>query len=357
LKYFLCRNILKIKMTTIIYSKQTITVFGAYGHTGKFVITELLKRGLTPVLSGRSKDKLEAMGSKYPNLKICPASVDNPNELDNALEGSTAVINCAGPFLDTATALIEAALRNGIHYLDMTAEQQSVLNTYEQFTFEAKDKGIVILPAIGFYGGLADLLATAAMADWETAEAIDIAIALDSWKPTPGTRLTGKRNTYRRLIFSNNKLEFLADPPPARKWEFSQPFGLQDVEGIPFSEIITISKHLKVNEINSYINLAPLQDIRNSDTPPPHAVDDSGRSAQFFLMEVKVRLGNKVRSAMASGRDIYAITAPLIVEATIRIAEGLIKKTGVVSPGEVFDATDFLKSLCPEYLGIIVSEN
>ena len=343
-------------MTTIINSKQTVTVFGAYGHTGKFVVTELLKRGLTPVLSGRSKDKLEAIGSKYPHLKICPASIDNPNELDNALEGSTAVINCAGPFLDTATALIEAALRNGIHYLDMTAEQQSVLNTYERFTFEAKDKGIVILPAMGFYGGLADLLATAAMAGWETADAIDIAIALDSWEPTLGTRLTGKRNTYRRLIFSNNKLEFLADPPPTRKWEFSQPFGLQDVESLPFSETIIISKHLKVADINTYINLAPLKDIRNSETPPPEATDESGRSSQIFLVEVVARSGEEVRRVMATGQDIYAISAPLIVEATVRIAKGLIKKTGVVSPGDVFDATDFLKSLSPDYLSIDISE-
>ncbi len=69
--------------------------------------------------------------------------------------------------------------------------------------FETKDKGIIILPAMGFYGGLADLLATAAMAGWETADAIDIAIALDSWEPTPGTRLTGKRNTYRRLVLAS----------------------------------------------------------------------------------------------------------------------------------------------------------
>lgn len=344
-------------MTKKLNSNQTVTVFGAYGHTGRFVVAELLKRGWTPILAGRSKDKLEAIRANYPHLEIRPASIDDPNALDSILEGSTAVINCAGPFLDTAIPLIEAALRKRIHYLDMTAEQQSVLNTYERFTFEAKDKGIIILPAMAFYGGLADLLATAAMADWETADSIDIAIALDSWEPTLGTRLTGKRNTYRRLIFSNNKLEFLEDPPSTRKWEFSQTFGLQDVESLPFSETIIISKHLKVADINTYINLAPMQDIRNSETPPPQSADDSGRSSQIFLMEVVVSSGNKVRKALATGRDIYAITAPLIVEATVRIAKGLIKKTGVVSPGEVFDATDFLKSLCPDFLGIIVSEN
>lgn len=152
-------------------------------------------------------------------------------------------------------------------------------------------------------------------------------------------------------------MEFVADPPPTRKWEFTKPFGFQDVVGFPLTEIITISKHLQVDQINTYINLAPIQDIHNSETPPPIATDESGRSSQIFLMEVVVTSGEKVRSAKASGRDIYAITAPLIVEATIRIADGLIKKTGVVSAGEVFDAVDFIKSLSPEYLSIEITKH
>ncbi len=195
------------------------------------------------------------------------------------------------------------------------------------------------------------------MGDWATADAIDIGIALDSWMPTAGTRLTGQRNTGRRLTFSNKTLVFVSDPPLSRKWQFSEPFGLQDVVGFPLSEIITISKHLDVDEINTYINLAPMKDIHNSDTPPPQAADDSGRSSQIFLMEVVVRSGDKLRRAVATGRDIYAITAPLIVEATIRIVDGMIKKKGVVSVAEVFDAADFLKSLCPEHLLIDIQTN
>jgi hypothetical protein len=347
----------KVKMATSVKSNQRVTVFGAYGHTGRFVVKELLKRGLTPVLAGRSKEKLEAIGPTYPYLEIRPASVDNPEELNNALEGSMAIINCAGPFLDTVIPLIEAAVRNRIHYLDMAAEQQCILAAHEKFSKEACNKSIVILPGMGFYGGLADLLATAAMEGWTTADIIDVGIAFDSWMPTPGTRLTGQRNTGRRLTFSNNALAFISDPLPTRKWDFAEPFGLQDVQGFPLSEIITISKHVQVNEINSYINLAPMKDIHNSNTPPPQPADESGRSSQIFLMEVIVRSGKLIRRAMATGRDIYAITAPLIVEATARIAEELIKKTGVVSPGEVFDATDFLKSLCPEYLSVDISAN
>ena len=331
-------------------TNKLVTVYGAYGHTGKFVVAELVKRGYSPILSGRSHDQLHLMGSIYPNLEIRPASIEDPDSLDVALDGAMAVINCAGPFLDTAPAIIKAALRKGVNYLDVTAEQASVLNTYERFHQEAQDKGIIVMPAMAFYGGLADLLATAAMGDWITADSVNIAIALNSWLPTAGTRLTGQRNNSRRLIFSNRQLTFISDKPVYRNWHFRAPFGMQDVIDIPFSEIITISRHLQVDEINTCINVAPMNDIRNSETPPPAAADDSGRSSQIFLMEVEVRYGDEFRKSVASGRDIYAITAPLVVEATIRIAERPNKKKGVLSPAEACDAVDFLTSLSSEHL-------
>ena len=344
-------------MSKNINLNQKIAVFGAYGHTGKFVVAELVKRGWSPILVGRSKDKLQELRTKYPDLETRNATINNPEKLDIALKGVMAVINCAGSFLDTAIPIIESALRMRVHYLDMAPEQQSVINVYEKYSDQALNKGIVIMPAMAFYGGLADLLATSAMGNWTFANKIDIAIALDSWMPTIGTRLTGKRNTSKRLTFLNKKLQFLADPLPTRKWEFSKPFGLIEVQGFPLSEIITISKHLKVDEINTYINLAPMQDIHNSETPPPVAIDEYGRSSQIFLMEVEVHSQNNVRKATATGQDIYAITAPLIVEAAIRIINGLIKKTGVVAAGEIFDAKEFLNALSPEYLRINISDN
>ncbi len=108
------------------------------------------------------------------------ASIDDPASLDRAISGAAAVINCAGPFLDTATPVIEAALRAHIHYLDVTAEQPVAFAAFEQFADAAQDAGVVIVPALGFYGGLGDLLATAAMADWVAADEICIAVALDS---------------------------------------------------------------------------------------------------------------------------------------------------------------------------------
>ncbi len=61
-----------------------------------------------------------------------------------------------------------------------------------------------------------------------------------------------------------------------------------------------------------------MKDLRNPDTPVPTAADVSGRSAQMFLVEAIVRRGQQGRRAMAHGRDIYAISAPLVVEAALR---------------------------------------
>jgi len=333
-------------------SNKTVTVFGAYGHTGRFVVSELRKRGLTPILTGRDSDKLNAFGNTHPELEIRVASVDDPASLDRAISGAAAVINCAGPFLDTATPVIEAALRARIHYLDVTAEQPAALAAFERFTDAARDAGVVIAPAMAFYGGLGDLLATAAMGSWAAADEIRVAVALDSWQPTRGTRLTGQRNNGRRFVFSNNKLEFLADPPPPATWSFPPPFGTQDVVSLPLAEIITISSHLQTPEIRSFMNLAPITDLRNPETPEPTAADESGRSAQIFLMDVIALRRSEERRATARGRDIYAITAPIIVEATTRILDGRFKRSGVAAAGEIFDARDFLESLSPEHFSL-----
>jgi hypothetical protein len=328
---------------------RAVAVFGAYGHTGRFVVSELRRRGLLPILAGRDAAKLQAVGDSYPGSEMRVATVGDPVSLDRALSGGAAVINCAGPFVDTAAPLVEAALRAGIPYLDVAAEQTSVLAVFERFSDTARDAAVVIAPAMAFYGGLGDLLATAAMGDWISADEVSVAVALDSWQPTRGTRLTGERNHGPRFIFSNHRLE-KADPPPARMWNFPAPFGSQEVVGLQLAETITISRHIKAPEVRAYINLAPLTDLRNPDTPGPVAADESRRSSQIFLMDAIVRRGNEQRRVTARGRDIYAITAPIVVEATERIINGMAKSSGVISAGQAFDARDFLASLSPAHL-------
>jgi short subunit dehydrogenase-like uncharacterized protein len=262
------------------------------------------------------------------------------------MSGAAAVINCAGPFGESAPAIIEAALRAGIAYLDVTGEPFVALGTFEQYADRAREAGVVVVPAMGFFGGLGDLLASAAMGEWPSADTVTVAVALDSWKPTRGTRLAGERRAGRRVVRTGGRLvaRSAQDPRPAATWDFPEPVGRQDVEG-EFStvDVVTISRHLDTPHIDTYLHLASTTD--SDDASGPEATDESGRSAQTFVMEAVVRRAGEERRVAAHGRDIYAITAPIVVEAVERILDGRCKGVGVVAAAEIFDPEDFLRSL------------
>lgn len=331
-------------MTTIPATR--IAVYGAYGHTGRFVLTELRSHGFTPIACGRDAAKLEALAAAT-GVEIRVASADNPASLDAAFAGTAAVLHCAGPFLDTAKAVLDAALRARIHYLDVAAEQRAVADTLARDA-EIKAAGVTAIPAMAFYGGLADLLATAALDGASDADAIDIAVALDGWHPTRGTRITGERNQFPRTYVEHGHTLPLPDPAPVRETDFPPPFGRQESVLLTLSEAIVVPHHIACRNLHSWMNLAPLRDLRDASTPPPVAADDSGRSAQRFVVDVRVHRGGHVRRAIASGRDIYAVTAPLLVEAMRRILDGRVRDHGALAAGRAFDAPDFLAVLAPE---------
>jgi short subunit dehydrogenase-like uncharacterized protein len=327
-----------------------VAVFGATGHTGRFVVAELLRRGFVPVAVARDEAKLAVSGFRERGVATRSASIDAPGSLDRAFAAASAVINCAGPFMDTAGAVAAAALRAGEHYLDVAAEQQSAQDTFERFDDAARAAGVVVVPAMGFYGGLADLLATAAADGWASVDEVRIAVALDSWHPTLGTRITGYRNTAPRLMIADARLAPIPQPAPETSWEFPEPFGPLEVIELSFSEVVLIAQHLRTSRLHSYINDRPLRDLRDPSTPPPQAADESGRSHQTFLIEAYVRKGKKARRAHALGRDVYAVTAPIVCEAVERILGAQAQRGGAFAPGEIFDAKTFLRALSPQHL-------
>ncbi|MFD7461266.1 MULTISPECIES: saccharopine dehydrogenase family protein [unclassified Streptomyces] len=332
-------------------SGQKVAVFGAYGHTGRFVVAELVERGFVPVLSGRDAGKLEALASGA-GLEARTASVDDPDSLDRALAGAVAVINCAGPFAATTTPVIEAALRAGIPYLDVAAELEANIDTFAHFADRAREAGAVIVPAMAFFGGLGDLLATAAMGDWTKADEAHIAYGLSSWHPTAGTRRSGavsrERRGERRLRFANGQWEYRTDAPPALEWRFPEPTGPQPVIGeFTMADVVTVSSHLSIPDVTTYMTVQAVRDVASPDTPTPSAADENGRSGQTFVIDAVVRSGGAERRATAHGQDIYAVTAPLVVEALDRVLTGRTRTVGVAAAGEMFDAPDFLRSLSP----------
>ncbi|MEU5260795.1 saccharopine dehydrogenase NADP-binding domain-containing protein [Amycolatopsis sp. NPDC021455] len=306
----------------------SVLVYGAYGHTGRFVVAELRERGITPVLSGRDAAKLP--GGR-------PAPVDDPAALDRAFDGVAAVINCAGPFAATALPVAEAAARAGVPYVDVAAEIEANLDTFERAT------GPVVVPAMAFFGGLGDLLATAAMGDWTSADEVHVAYGLSGWNPTAGTLAAGRvsrdRRGGRRIRYAGGRLEHRDDALPTREWAFPAPLGTRPVFGeFSMADIVTIPRHLKVPDVTTYMTVDAANGL---------AAAGPRDSAETFVVDVVVRAGGEERRLTARGEDIYAVTAPLAVEAVERILTGRTRVKGVAPAGEIFDAPDFLRALAP----------
>jgi len=150
-------------------------------------------------------------------------------------------------------------------------------------------------------------------------------------------------------------MELRTDDTPRAEWTFPAPLGKQAVLGeFTMADSLTISRHLRTSAIRSFITVAAIDDLSDPDGSPPVAIDGSGRSSQTFLVEVVVRRAGMERRAVARGRDIYAITAPLVVEAARRVLDGQVRSTGALTAGEAFDARGFLQSLGPSHLCLAI---
>jgi hypothetical protein len=236
--------------------------------------------------------------------------------------------------------------------VDVSAEIEANVDTFTRFADRARAAGTVVLPAMAFFGGLGDLLATTAMGDWEAADEVHIAYGLSNWHPTAGTRaageVSGRRRGGRRVRYASGRLEYHDEAPSTVDWPFPAPFGPRPViAGFTMTDVVTIPSHLEVPDVRTYMTTEAARDLATAQTPPPTPVDERGRSAQTFVVDAVVRWGDGERRAIASGQDIYAVTAPLAVEAVHRILAGQVKATGVAAAGEMFDAPDFLRALSP----------
>jgi short subunit dehydrogenase-like uncharacterized protein len=125
-----------------------LLVYGATGYTGKLVTLEARARGLSPILGGRSEAKLHDLSSSLA-LESRTASLDDPRQLARALEGTRVVLNTAGPFSATASALADACLHAGVHYLDVTGEV-GIIGALAGRDGEARRQRIMVMPAVGF---------------------------------------------------------------------------------------------------------------------------------------------------------------------------------------------------------------
>lgn len=129
----------------------------------------------------------------------------------------------------------------------------------------------------------------------------------------------------------------------------SAPYGLR-----PGAWLTTIARHVPTSELHTHLSSIALGDLRPT-TPPPTPSDETGRSAQRFVVDVVAMQNGKTRRITARGRDIYAFTAPLVCEAVASLLDGNFSGVGARPPGAIFNAQKFLSALTAEDLAFEIT--
>ena len=86
-------------------------VYGANGYTGELIAREAARRGLRPVLGGRSAAAIVPLAAEL-GLTHRVFALDDPAAVDAALDGMEAVLHCAGPFAHTSRPMVEGERPN-----------------------------------------------------------------------------------------------------------------------------------------------------------------------------------------------------------------------------------------------------
>jgi short subunit dehydrogenase-like uncharacterized protein len=127
---------------------DSFLLYGANGYTGELIAREAVRRGMTPVLAGRSKEKVQKLAAEL-GCKSAVFDLDDHTSLVRALDNQRAVLHCAGPFRHTARSMMQACLATHVHYFDITGELD-IFELAHSVHEKAQRAGIVLCPGVGF---------------------------------------------------------------------------------------------------------------------------------------------------------------------------------------------------------------
>ncbi|MEA1881865.1 MAG: saccharopine dehydrogenase NADP-binding domain-containing protein [Candidatus Marinimicrobia bacterium] len=228
-------------------------IYGANGYTGRLVVDEAIKRGLNPILAGRSesvKDLADERGLESQTFELY--SVD---DIVEKLSGISVLANCAGPFSQTAETMICACIQSQTHYIDITGE----ISVY-QFGFnmdsEAKSAGIAVCPGVGFDVIPTDCLAVHLKDKMPDATHLVLGFAMKGSKPSKGTAKTGVEGmSLGGQIREEGEMKSV--PLAYKEREIDYGFGPMNAITIPWGDVYTAYHSTGIPNIEVYFPKSP----------------------------------------------------------------------------------------------------
>ena len=229
-------------------------LYGANGYTAQLILRMYKDFGITPVIGGRSAEKVKSLAAQY-NLDYRVFGLENAAEIQANIKEFQVVLNCAGPFSKTGRPMIEACITQKVHYLDITGEIH-IFERCHKLNEKAKNAGIMLMPGVGF-----DVVPTdcaSAMAKEKMPDATHLKIAFAS---IGGTMSHGTSNTMAEGMGlpgarrENGKIVTI----PLGKNSMNVPFVSKDIfcMSIPWGDVSTAFYSTGIPNIETFTQSSP----------------------------------------------------------------------------------------------------
>lgn len=123
-------------------------IYGANGYTGRLIAEEAVARGARPVLGGRNGASVASLAERL-GCRAEAFDVHSRHEVELAVRKVRTVVNCAGPFSQTAYELATACVAAGVNYLDISGEVHEIERIFSLDAL-AQRSGSVLVPGVGY---------------------------------------------------------------------------------------------------------------------------------------------------------------------------------------------------------------
>ncbi|MEU1993238.1 saccharopine dehydrogenase NADP-binding domain-containing protein [Nocardia gamkensis] len=334
-------------------ASPTFAVYGATGHTGGYLLAELRRRNLAPILVGRDADRIRAAADavKLPGADVRVADLTDHAALVTAFTGADVVISSLPAYVEHGSAVLAAAIEAGAHYTDMSGEQLFLKRVFDEFGPRAAAAGVTVVSGITDSNLPGDLLAHLATrrvtgpaevvlshlsnsgGNGSKGSAKTVFASLDwfrggGWHYADGELRTGATARHDKITFPGH-----TEPTAVAK--FPQP------------PVLTIPRHSDVSYVEGVLATSILDTLGGFTAELIDALPDAPSADLRYDLVVDAfgADGRRVRGVL-SGVDSYRDSALMAVETAVRLTEGATA-AGALAAAEAFDATDFLDALAP----------
>jgi short subunit dehydrogenase-like uncharacterized protein len=223
-------------------------IYGANGYTGELIAREAARRGLRPILAGRSAAAIVPL-AKDLGLDHRVIALEDATALDAALGAVALVLHCAGPFARTSRPMVEACLRKRVHYLDITGEIE-VFEACAARNAVARAAGVTLLPGTGFDVAPSDCLAAHLKSRLPTATHLALGFQVAS-SISRGTATTMVENIHRGgVVRREGKLTRVPPGYKTRVIDFGR--GPVTASTIPWGDVSTAFHSTGIPNVEVY---------------------------------------------------------------------------------------------------------